>query len=163
MGPITGWLIGILSIVILGTVVDLISAGGRMSKYIRSVFAAVTVLVIILPLPSLIRNGINFDSSFLIQNEFELDENYLRWAETVKLSALARGVQEQLRQDGVQGAVVTVEGSARANNITIELVRVNLENVVIDGNNQHINKYELIRQLVAEYLSIDRGQVIAYG
>lgn len=163
MSGLSGWLIGILSIVVLGTVVDLMLGNSKMSKYVRSVFAAVTVLVIVLPLPSLIKNGIDFDSAFVIQNEFELDESYLAYAERVKLSSLARGIEEQLDKDGVHHASVTAEGSARGSEITVTLVRVNLKNVVIDENKQHIHKNELIQQLVAGYLLIEKGQVIIHG
>ncbi|MCL2062571.1 MAG: stage III sporulation protein AF [Firmicutes bacterium] len=162
MGAVTGWLIGILSIVILGTVVDILLSQSKTGKFVRSVFAAVTVLVIILPLPSIIKNGFNFDSSFIIQDELELDESYLAFAERVKLRSLASGVEAQLSADGFQNTSVSIEGDARGNEIKIQLVRVNLQNVVIDENKRHINKYEEIPRLVAGYLDIGRGQVIVH-
>ena len=160
MSAITAWLTGILSVVILGTVVDLLLSESRMGKYVRSVFAAVTVLVIILPIPGFVQNGFNFDQNFIIENSFSLDENYLSFANRVKLDHLARGVEEQLSQDGIKNASVTVEGDASATDIKIQLVRVNLKNAVIDENKAHINKYELVSGKIAEYLNIEKGQIV---
>jgi len=75
MHPLIGWVIGILAVVILGVVVDLLLSEHKMGKYVKSVFAAVTILVIILPLPSLLRNGFDFDGGFLFQNEFKFWSN----------------------------------------------------------------------------------------
>ena len=163
MSAITAWLTGILAVVILGTVVDLLLSESKMGKYIRSVFAAVTVLVIILPIPGFFQNGFKFDRDFILENSFTLDENYLSYANRVKLDHLARGVEEQLRLDGIRNALVTVEGSATASDIKIQLVRVNLKNAVIDENKAHINKYELVSGKVSEYLSIEKGQIIIDG
>ncbi|MCL2797763.1 MAG: stage III sporulation protein AF [Firmicutes bacterium] len=163
MSAITAWLTGILSVVILGTVVDLLLSESKMGKYVRSVFAAVTVLVIILPIPGFFQNGCSFENDFIIENKFTLDENYLAYANRVKLDSLARGVEEQLRQDGIKNAAVCVEGEITASEVKIQLVRVNLKNAVIDEKMQHINKYELVSGKIAEYLGIEKGQVIVEG
>ncbi len=134
-----------------------------MSKYTRSVFAAVTVLVIILPLPGLIRNGINFDADFIFEDNITLDEDYLLYAKRVKLGALERGVVQQLDEDGIHNVTVTVEGTVNGTDIKIELVRVNLQNAVIDEIGEHIHKNELVKGLVAKYLLIEEGQVTVYG
>jgi len=163
MSTITGWLIGILSVVLLGTVADLLLSESKTGKYIRSVFAAVTVLVIILPIPSLVQNGFRFDSGFIIQNELVLDENYLSYANRVKLAYLARGVEEQLRQDGVLNVSVAIEGTVSPQDIKIQLVRLNFKNAVIDEKTRHIYEYERVKQLVAEYLKIEKGRIIVDG
>ena len=160
MSGVVSWLIGILAIVILGTVVDLILGESKMGKYIKSAFAAVTVLVILLPIPGIFKNGNNLDEVFRFENEFNLDENYLAYTNRVKLTYLEKGVEEQLHADGIENAKVKIEGLFSASEIKIELVRVNLKNAVIDTNKQHINKYELTRQLVSEYLSIEKGLII---
>jgi hypothetical protein len=159
MNGIAGWLLGILAIVILGVVVDLMLSEGKTAKYIKSVFAAVTVLIIILPLPGIIKNGIDFDAPFMINNQLELDNGYLNYTAELKLRAIARGVEEQLDKDGVHKAAVRITGSATGVDIKIEKVDVNLTNSVIDENKGHINKYELLSGLISGYLSIDKGLV----
>jgi len=162
MHPIIGWIIGILAIVILGTVLDLFLSEHRMGKYIKSVFATVTILVIVLPIPSLINNGCNFDDNFIFQNEFELDQNFLEFADRMRIRSLERGVEAQLSADGIAGARVSIDGIVVNQEIAVELVRINLANAVIQDNLAHINRNEHTASLVARHLHIDRGRVIVY-
>ena len=163
MTSIVTWLISILSIVLVGTVADLLLANNRMGKYVKSVFASLTILVIILPLPNLIRNGINFDTSFIFNNEIVLDNSFLDYANRVRLSSLARGVESQLAADGVRGGQVSIIGTASNTLIEIDSVRINIENVVIDGIMGNINRSEHVANLVMGYLNIERGRIIIYG
>jgi len=160
MNPILGWILGILSIVLLGTVLDLLLANSRMSKYIRSIFAAVTILVIVLPLPSLIQNGINFENNFIIQNDFDLDSGFLDFANRAKLRSLSVGVERQLESDGIRGVKITIDGSVEGMEINVERVTANLTNVVIDSSLGHINRNELIINKISEYLQIEKGRIV---
>jgi|GEM_PF-557429 len=163
MNPIVGWVIGILSIVLLGTVIDLLLSENKMGKYIKAIFAAVTILVIIMPIPSLLRNGVDWDNGFIIQNEFELDENFLAFADRIRISALERGLEAQLASEGIRGTQVRIEGRVINSEIYPERVQINLANVVIDSNLAHINRYEHVAVRVSYHLSIDRGRIFVHG
>jgi len=163
MNPIVGWVIGILAVVILGTVVDLLLSENKMGKYVKSVFAAVTILVIILPIPSLLSNGVNWDNGFIIQNEFELDENFLDFADRIRIRGLEQGIEAQLAADGIRGSSVRIEGTVDNSSIEVRRVQINLSNAVIDTNLTHINRYEHTQGLVAGYLNVDRGRIFVHG
>lgn len=161
MNAISAWIMSILGIVIIGTLIDLILPSGRISKYIKSIFATVTVLVIVTPIPSLIRNNFNVENGGLIAPEFTLDENYLAYADKVKMRYLSKGVEEKLAEDGFRGVSVEIDGKFDENNsLVINFVKVNLQNLVIDEDKQHINKYELIRDSVTKYLNVEKGAVM---
>jgi len=159
MHPIIGWIIGILAVVILGTVLDLFLSEHRMGKYIKSVFAAVTILVIVLPIPSIINNGFNFDNNFIIQDEIELDQNFLQFADRVRINSLERGIESQLAVDGIAGARVSIQGIVVNQEIIVQAIDINLENAVIQENLVHINRYEHTTTLIMRYLSIDRFRI----
>ncbi len=161
MNAISAWIMSILGIVIVGTLIDLILPNGRINKYIKSIFATLTVLVIVTPIPSLIKNNFNTDDGSLITPDFTLDENYLAYADKVKLRYLAKGVEKKLSEDGLHNVSREIVGKfEKDNSIVINLVKVNLKNLVIDENIQHINKYELITELVTKYLNVEKGAVI---
>ncbi len=161
MNAISAWIMSILGIVIIGTLIDLILPSGRISKYIKSIFATVTVLVIVTPIPSLIKNNFNVENGNLIAPEFTLDENYIAFADGIKMRYLAKGVEEKLAEDGLRGVSVEIDGKFDNNNsLIINFVKVNLQNLVIDEDKQHINKYELIRDSVTKYLNVEKGAVI---
>jgi len=160
MHPIIGWVIGILAIVILGVVVDLLLAENKMGKFVKSVFAAAVILVIILPLPSLLNNGCNFDENFIIQNQFELDRNFLEFADRMRMNSLARGVEAQLREDGVSGARVSIEGRVENNDIIVDLVKVDISSANFETIAGQFNPHDLVGRLVSGYLHIDRFRVV---
>jgi len=160
MHPIVGWVIGILAIVILGVVVDLLLAENKMGKFVKSVFATVTILVIILPLPSLMRNGCNFDENFIIQNEFELDRNFLEFANRIRINALERGVEAQLREDGVTGARVSIEGRVENHDVVVDRILIDIANANFETIAGQFNPRDLVQRLIAGYLNIDRARIV---
>ncbi|MDR2201800.1 MAG: stage III sporulation protein AF [Clostridiales bacterium] len=162
MSAAAAWITSILGVVIVGTLIDLILPSGRMNKYIKSVFAAVTVLVIVLPLPSLIRSGFKPEGGKLFAPEFSLDSRYIEYADAVKFGYLARGVEKMLKEDGMAGVSVKIEGGFSGHEPVINLVSANLQNLVIDKNLEHINKYERTRDLIAQYLNVPKDAVIIY-
>lgn len=163
MSAVGAWIMSILGIVVIGTVFDLILPQSKMSKFMKSVFATLTVLVIVLPLPGFFKNGFDFNSDDLFKTEFTLDESYINSANEIKINYMEYGVKKQLESDGYKNAEVEITGTFNNNDITIQYVKVNIKNLVIDSNLQHINKYEQISDLVTKYLNVDKGVVIIYG
>lgn len=160
MSQITSWLLGVLSIVLITVIVDMLLPDSKMSKYIKSVLATITVLVIVMPLPSIIKNGCNFNADSLFNYDYTLDENFLDYANSSKLSYLARGVEDALEEKGFLNVSVEIKGYVETDEIIVEFVTLNIKNLVLESDNEHINKYNVLKQLVTEYLYIEEGQVI---
>ena len=73
---LSNWILSIAGIVCLSVIVELILPEGQMNKYIKGVFSFIIVLVIIMPIPNLLKKEYNF-SEILDENVFEVDEDYL--------------------------------------------------------------------------------------
>lgn len=162
MSAFTAWIMSILGIVVVGTIVDLILPVGRMNKYVKSVFASVTVVIIVLPIPGLIKNGFKFDGDYIFDSNFVLDENFLEYSKDFKLNYIEKGLDKVFSDAGIHGAGIEIEGEVSGTDIKITQVKINLSNVVIDEKIQHINKYELIDKLVTENLKVDKEVVSVY-
>ncbi len=161
MKALGGWVLSILGIVVLGAVIDLILPSGRMNKYIKSVFAAVTVLIVILPLPSLVKNGCSPDGVLLGEN-VQLQDKYINYAEELKKKSLINGLKSALEADGIKLGEVYVEGDFSLAAPEIKSVKINLSQVVIVGQSEHINKYELLRNKVSLYLAVNKDVIAVY-
>lgn len=159
MKSVSAWILSILGIVIIGTIIDLILPSGRMNKYIKSIFATVTILIIILPLPSLIKNGFKFDGG-LIKEDFQLDENFIDYSNKFKVGYLERGMQDAFTKEGLKNIKVTIKAEIKGNDIKITQVTINLVNLVISENLEHINKYELIDRLVTTHLKVNKEVIV---
>ncbi len=149
----------ILSVVILSIIADLMLSGKRMGKFVRAIFAVVTMLMIAAPLPSLLR-GESFNG-FDLFGQIEADENFLGSMSELKQKALSEGLVKALEEEGYRGVEVTLDVDFNGE-ITIKSVKVNLSKMVMDANVSHINKYEAVEGLICRYLGVDKELVELY-
>lgn len=162
MSFITAWIMSILGIVVLGTVVDLLLTKSRLKNFIRSIFATVSILVIITPLPSLVKNGFNIDFSD-IQGEIQLDDNFLDYAQKLKIKALEKSMVSAFDQEGISGLIIQVTAVVNGNEIEVKRVTIDLRNSVINENLTNINKYEFIKERVKKYIGKQEVEIVING
>ncbi len=161
MSALGGWILSILGVAVIGAVIDLILPSGRMNKFVKSVFAAVTVLIIILPLPHLLKNGCRTDG-FLWEQDVPLQDDYLNYTAAIKKNALLKGLRAAMEADGITLGDIEITGDFSGNAPVIEKVRINLSQVVMAEQWEHIHKYTTVRTKVAEYLAVDEDVVELY-
>lgn len=153
MSGVVTWALSILGVALLGMLVDLLLTKSRLKPYIRSVFAVITALVVVTPLPGMLRAGGSVDWKIELT-----DTSFLEYASDLKLHALERAVERALlEQEGVQ-ADVKIEGRADKD-IEITSVYVDLSQNGITDNPEHIYKYDSVQESTANYLGIDKERV----
>lgn len=99
MSSLATWVLSILGIVLVGTLVDLLLTKSRLKSVIRSVFATITVLVVVTPLPKLVSTG-SFDLDADIT-----DGEFLTYASDLKIGVLERAVERALAAQGIEATV----------------------------------------------------------
>ncbi len=70
----SAWITSIVGVICLGILLEIVLPEGKTSKYIRGAFSIVVVLVIVAPLPALVKKDwkFEFDGSY-----FAVDEEYV--------------------------------------------------------------------------------------
>ena len=150
MSEFTKWIMSVLAVAIIGFTVDLFLSDAKTAKIVRVATAAITLLVLVTPLPSLISDGeINLEN-FTFIYKTETDTKYAEYIAGQKRAVLAAR--------GLKNAAVKVTGEG--DDIFIE---INLSDCVIDEKNEHINKNELARSVVCDEAGIDESRVKIYG
>ncbi len=162
MSAISKWLLSILATVVIGTLIDLIFSGSRMSKTIKCVTATVCLLIIVMPLPSLIGNGFDFSRIELEYNP-TLDENYLAAVQKSKVEVLEKATEEELSAHGISDADVKITLTGGVDDGEIVNVKIILSGSGIPDDEEHINKNELAVKLVCEYLKVEEAIVTVHG
>lgn len=147
---ISAWIMSILGIVVLGTIVDLLVAKSRLKNFIRSVFATVSVLIIITPLPSIVKNGFDVSFSDLV-GEIQIDSDFVGFAERQKVMVLEKAITEAFEQEGISGLCVKVNAEFDNGNLIVKRIVIDLSNSVINDKLANINKYEFIRERVKQF------------
>ncbi|MBR2970571.1 MAG: hypothetical protein IKC48_02100 [Clostridia bacterium] len=157
---IVSWVMSILAVVILSIVADLLLSGKRMGKFVRGVFASLTILIIVAPLPDIFSGKSGLGDAFYVENE-QTNEVFLEYANSLRVSTLCKATEDKLDAEGYKGTEVDI-ACEWGSEIKITTVTVNLHNLVMDEKVVHINKYSAVTGIVSEYLGVDKGVVVIY-
>ena len=143
----TAWILSIAGVTILSVAVDLILPSGQTAKYIKNIFAFVMILVIISPLPALIKGNFNVNDIFESE-EIVLQEDYIYQVNRDKLTALEEEITSSLEEKGIKNVVVTINADIFQIEMKILEVNVDLSDLVIDENSGHIVIEKAITEVV---------------
>lgn len=157
---ITGWILSVLGVSILGVLVDIILPNGEMQKYIKSIFSILIVFSLIVPLLNIDINNLNFDNLIYNNASVELDNNYINSFNTQYKILLENNCEQLLEANGFSGVSVEIDMIMENNSFEIKKVELNLKNLVINQNEVHINKYTEMRNCITKYLDVKEDMVV---
>ena len=108
MSEFTKWIMSVLAVAIIGFTVDLFLSDVKTAKIVRVATAAITLLVLVTPLPSLISDGeINLEN-FTFIYKTETDTKYAEYIAGQKRAVLASSLKRSLAARGLKNAAVKV-------------------------------------------------------
>ncbi len=159
---VSAWVMSILGIVIIGTIVDLLLSKSRLKNFIRSIFATVCILVIITPLPSIVKNGFDMDFSDLV-GDIQIDDDFVGFSERQKVIALEKAIESAFDEEGISKLSVKADVVFESGNFTVKRITVDLTDSVINENLANINKYEFIKERVKKFTGNPEVEIIING
>ena len=145
----TGWILSITGVTILSVLVDLIMPNGQTAKYIKNVFAFMMILVIISPLPSLLKGNFDIGDIFQIE-EIVIQEDFVYQVNRDKLTALEDSINKTLEEEGLKNVIVTINADIFQIEMQIKEINVDLSDLVIDGNSGHIDIEKAITDIIVK-------------
>ena len=159
---ISTYLLSIVGVAILGVIVDLILPSGTVSKYIKGVFALILIFVIISPIPKLINQNWSFNDIFQTSST-EIDEDYLEDIKNQQIDKLNTDIKNLLVDNGFNNVDILVELDNSNFPLKIKYIFVDLTNLVLNQNMQHINYYTAITKLLCEQCNVKEEQIVFNG
>ena len=144
----TAWLISVVGVVLVGVLVELILTDSPMSKFVRSIYAFFILLVIVSPLPGLIRNGIEVGAGV------EYDWALINTINNQSLAAAQGRVDRALEAGGFGDVIVTILNDRESTSFRIERVFVNAWHHRDDAEGMHN-----IRRIVTITLNVSNDIV----
>ena len=154
-----GYILSILGIVIAGIIIDIIVPSGNINKYIKSIYAIFVVAVILSPLI----NYLNKEHDLSLHYEdYQVSEQLLNYISKQKVSSLELQIENSLNEEGFSNVDIKINYSIENNELSINSCTVNLQNLVIVADKQHINKYEIIIEVVQEHTNLTEEVIIFY-
>ncbi len=145
------YILSVLGIVIIGVIIDIIIPSGSINKYIKSVYAIFVVAVLISPIINLINKNQGFNFQY---EDFEINSSLLNYINSQKANSIENDIKNRLKNEGYDNIDIIINYSQENNEFKLISCLINLQNVVISSDKQHINKYEFIREVVKEITNL---------
>ncbi len=159
MTDFSAWVLSIAGVCVLSVLVELVLPEGKTQKYIKTVFSFFVIIVIIAPLPKLAKSDFSLDS-IIAGDNVELQEDFIYQINRDKLDAISQDIESDLNQQGIRGVQVLVSANIFTSNLEIEAVFVDLFEMVITQESQHINTHETIKRTVKKYVDIKEENIV---
>jgi len=151
----SGWLLGIAGIIIIGVIVEILLTDSPMSKFIRSIFGFFVLLVIVAPIPGFFRNGIE------VGGNIDYDWELIGTINALSLESATQRVERALDQAGFQHVLVTITKQHNVPSFRVERVFINA--IGVWHNHTNINVESEIIRIVTVVLGITQEQITYVG
>ena len=155
----SGYLLALLGVVVLGVLIDVILPSGSTSKYISVTFAIFVMFVMISPVLTFIKSDYKL-SNYFTNVDIELNQNLLYTINDNKFNAMEDTITKHLQNKGYNNVVIDIQFTLEADNVEITQVLVDLTNLVINTNSTNINRYVYIRQVVMQHIAVTEEVIV---
>ena len=112
------WLLKITGVIALSTLSSLLIPSGQTKKYVKGIFALITLFVLVSPLPKLLKSDFSgFPNAFDTASELEIDETFLYGVATNAYKTQERNIEKFLKENGIEAKVKFVVKSETSSEI----------------------------------------------
>ena len=153
----SGYILSILGIVIAGVLIDIIMPSGTINKYIKSIYSIFVVAVLLNPLIKFLHKNHNFTVKY---KDYEINSNLIDYIYQSKVNSLEINIKKLLEDNGFKQVDIIFDYSIENDELIYKSCTLNLKNMVIDADKQHINKYEYIKDIVKQNTNLKDGEII---
>lgn len=112
------WLLKITGVIALSALSSLLIPNGQTKKYVKGIFALITLFVLVSPLPKLLKSDFSgFPNAFDTAGELEIDETFLHGVATNTYKTRERNIEKFLKEKGIEAKVKFVVKSETSSEI----------------------------------------------
>lgn len=112
------WLLKITGVIALSALSSLLIPNGQTKKYVKGIFALITLFVLVSPLPKLLKSDFSgFPNAFDTASELEIDETFLYGVATNAYKTQERNIEKFLKENGIEAKVKFVVKSETSSEI----------------------------------------------
>lgn len=161
MEAISGYILNIVGIIMLGVLINIIMPEGNMSKYINNIFALFVVFVIISPIPSLLNYELSLEQ-IVSDSSAQIDESLMYVINAQTVEQLELSLECVLEDYGYAELDFKVDANIFESPLIIQKITIDLSNLVINSELTHINKYSKIKEIVLNNVLIEEEKIVFY-
>ena len=155
MSQISSWIISICGVALVGIILDVLMSNNKNYKLVKSIFAIITIMIIIKPFSQFNYKDISFNQ---VPSSLAVDSSFVDLRNKEKINELTNSIIKSLSNNGYKNINISFEQNYE--NSLIKSIFVDLSNLVLTDNNLNINKYTNILAIIKQFVNIEEGQVI---
>lgn len=159
MSGFSVWVLSIAGMCVLSVLVELILPDGQTRKYIKAIFSFFVIIVIVSPLPKLVKNGVDLDS-IIAGDNIGIQEDFIYQLNRNKLDSISLNIENELKEQGIDGVKILLSANIFSSKLEIEAVFVDLFELVIPDDKQHINTHEIIIKTIKKHIDIEEENIV---
>ncbi len=123
----TGWILSIVGVVVIGVLIDVLMPEGESNKYVKGVYALIVVLVIASPIAKALKSDVDFSRYF--DETFSVDSSFVESVQEDRKESDEKKIANSLKLRGYEGADVVI---FTAVSDIYEIDRVNVDITLTD-------------------------------
>ena len=161
MSIVSSWLLSIACVVLLSVLAEFILPEGQINKYIKVVFSFVILLVIILPLPKIMKKGV--DLSTLLDQNIGVQENFLEQINLDKLNIISDEISEKIKASGLENVKISINANIFSKELEIYGIYADLRDIKYADyfENKNISSAKnCILKIIKSYKNLQKLEVI---
>lgn len=153
----TGYIISILGVVIAGVIIDIIVPSGSINKYIKGIFSIFVVAALISPIVKFVNN---FKGVDLKTSQIEIDQKLLNFIYKSQIINKENAIEAELETFFCDNIDINLQYTIESNDLRIDSCLVIFKNQSNKLDNQHIDIYEKIYEVVNKHTGLAEKEII---
>lgn len=162
MSSFSSWILSIACISVASVLVDLVLPEGKSSVIIKSVFSYAIILVIVSPIPKLLKSESGFSGDIYYQ-DMEIQEEFIYQINKNKIDKLKSQIENDLIEQEIEGVEIAISADIFELSMKIDAVYVDFFDLVINENNEHIDIKKAVINTVQKYILIGKESIVFDG
>lgn len=152
------WLLKITGVIALSTLSSLLIPNGQTKKYVKGIFALITLFVLVSPLPKLLKSDFSgFPNAFDTAVELEIDETFLYGVATNAYKTQERNIEKFLKEKGIEAKVKFVVKSETSSEI--DYVNVILSDMSFERDKSNSIDIGALKSEISKFLGVPEDKL----
>ncbi len=148
LSSMSAWIMSIAGVICLSVLVELVLPLGQMNKYVKGIFSFIIILVIISPLPKLLKKDFDFSSLFG-EEQIEIQDEYLYQINLDKVAEMQKQINKDIEACGYLNVSARIDSDIFASKIEIKAIYVDLSFLSISENALHKDISEVKKDMLS--------------
>ena len=154
MSTISIWVLSIVGIIVLSMLVDLLLPSGSMSKFIKSIFGYLIIVVILSPVFSFFSQKDFSINDIFSSSNVQIQDSFVAGVNRQFLDSVEESIEKSCHEKGIKFVEVGIQADIFENEIEIKQISVNLKNIVITDEVKHTNIRTSIVNIIKENIKV---------